>query len=145
MTTAIIADDHEIVRRGLRDILEGEGSCRVVAEAADGIAAAQLVEKHKPGVLVLDLNMPRLHGIEVLRQVRTSSPSTRVVVLSMHSDEPYVIEALRSGAMAYVLKGSESLVIVTALKEVLAGRRLLSAPLSEWAINALVAKPGATA
>ena len=141
MTTAIIADDHEIVRRGLRDILEGEGSCRVVAEAADGLAAAQLVEKHKPGVLVLDLNMPRLHGIEVLRQVRTSSPSTRVVVLSMHSDEPYVIEALRSGAMAYVLKGSESLEIVTALKEVLAGRRFLSAPLSEWAINALVAKP----
>ena len=141
MTTAIIADDHEIVRRGLRDILEGEGTCRVVAEAADGLAAAQLVEKHKPGVLVLDLNLPRLHGLEVLRQVRTSSPHTRVIVLSMHSDEPYVIEALRAGAMAYVLKGSESLEIVKALKEVLVGRRFLSATLSEWAINALVAKP----
>jgi DNA-binding NarL/FixJ family response regulator len=141
MTTAIIADDHEIVRRGLRGILEGEGACQVVAEASDGLTAAQLVEKHKPGVLVLDLNMPRLHGIEVLRQARASSPNTRVIVLSMHSDEPYVIEALRAGAMAYVLKGSESLEIINALREVMAGRRFLSATLSEWAINALVAKP----
>ena len=141
MITAIIADDHEIVRRGLRGILENEGACHVVAEAADGLTAAQLVEKHKPSVLVLDLNMPRLHGLEVLRQVRTSSPHTRVIVLSMHNDEPYVIEALRTGAMAYVLKGSESTEIVRALQEVLAGRRFLSATLSEWAINALAAKP----
>src|SRR5262249_25981484 len=109
MTTAIIADDHEIVRRGLRGILEADGLCQVVAEAADGLTAAQLVEKLKPGVLILDLNMPRLHGIEVLRQARTSSPGTRVIILSMHDDEPYVIEALRAGAMAYILKGSESL------------------------------------
>ena len=141
MTTTIIADDHEIVRRGLRGILENESSCRVVAEAADGLAAAQLVEKHKPEVLILDLNMPRLHGIEVLRQTRTTSPNTRVIVLSMHSDEPYVIESLRAGAAAYILKGSESQEIVQALKEVLVGRRFLSATLSEWAINALVAKP----
>ncbi len=141
MTTAIIADDHEIVRRGLRGILEGEGGCRIVAEASDGLAAAQLVEKHKPNILILDLNMPRLHGIEVLRQVRTSSPHTRVLVLSMHNDEPYVIESLRAGASAYILKGSESQEILQALKEVLAGRRFLSATLSEWAINALVAKP----
>ncbi|HVS51276.1 MAG TPA: response regulator transcription factor [Opitutaceae bacterium] len=141
MTTAIIADDHEIVRRGLRGILESEGTCHVVAEAADGLSAAQLVEKHKPHLLILDLNMPRLHGIDVLRQTRTSSPHTRVIVLSMHNDEPYVIEALRAGAMAYILKGSESQEISHALKEVLAGRRFLSATLSEWAINALVAKP----
>jgi DNA-binding NarL/FixJ family response regulator len=139
--TAIIADDHEIVRRGLRGIIESEGTCHVIAEASDGLMAAQLVEKHKPHVLVLDLNMPRLHGIEVLRQTRTSSPHTRVIVLSMHNDEPYVIEALRAGAMAYILKGSESQEISRALKEVLAGRRFLSATLSEWAINALAAKP----
>jgi DNA-binding NarL/FixJ family response regulator len=141
MITAIIADDHEIVRHGLRGILEQDGTCRVVAEAADGLAAAQLVEKHKPSVLVLDLNMPRLHGIEVLRQTRTSSPHTKVIVLSMHNDEPYVIEALRAGAMAYILKGSESQEINRALHEVLAGRRFLSATLSEWAINALVSQP----
>ena len=141
MTTVIIADDHEIVRRGLRGILESEGSCNVIAEASDGLAAAQLVEKHKPTLLILDLNMPRLHGIDVLRQVRTASPHTRVIVLSMHNDEPYVIEALRGGAMAYILKGSESQEISHALKEVLAGRRFLSGTLSEWAINALVSKP----
>lgn len=141
MTTTIIADDHEIVRRGLRGILESESSCRVIAEAADGLTAAQLVDKHKPNVLILDLNMPRLHGIEVLRQTRTSSPNTRVIVLSMHNDEPYVIESLRAGACAYILKGSESEEIVHAVREVLSGRRFLSASLSEWAINALVAKP----
>ena len=139
-TTAIIADDHEIVRRGLRTILETE-RCQVVGEASDGLMAAQLVEKHRPAILILDLNMPRLHGIEVLRQVRVTSPQTRVMVLSMHNDEPYVIEALRAGAMAYILKGSESQEIAHALAEVLVGRRFLSAPLSEWAISALLAKP----
>jgi DNA-binding NarL/FixJ family response regulator len=140
MTTVIIADDHELVRSGLRSLLEAEGSCRVVAAVADGLAAAQAVDKHKPALLILDLNMPRLHGLEVLKHVRTSSPHTRVIVLSMHNDEPYVIEALRAGASAYLLKGSESQEIVRALKEVLAGRRYLSAPLSEWAINALATR-----
>lgn len=140
MTTVVIADDHELVRRGLRSLLEAMGSCRVLAEVADGLAAAQAVDKYKPGLLILDLNMPRMHGLEVLKQVRTSSPQTRVIVLSMHNDEPYVIEALRAGAAAYLLKGSESEEIAQAFKEVTAGRRYLSAPLSEWAINALATR-----
>lgn len=139
MNTAVIADDHEIVRRGLKSLLESH-ECRILAEAADGLTAAQTVAKVKPSLLFLDLNMPRLHGLEVLKQVRISSPHTRVIVLSMHNDEPYVIEALRAGAAAYLLKGSESEEIGAALKEVLAGRRYLSAPLSEWAINALATK-----
>ena len=143
MITAIIADDHEIVRRGLRSLLESH-TCKIIAEAADGLAAAQAVEKLKPNLLFLDLNMPRLHGLEVLKQTRTSSPGTRVIVLSMHNDEPYVIEALRAGAAAYLLKGSESEDIAQALKEVLAGRRYLSAPLSEWAINALTTRVAET-
>ena len=141
MITAILADDHQIVRRGLAAMLTAEKLCQVVAEAADGIAAVQLVEKHRPNVLFLDLNLPRLHGLEVLHQIQASAPQTRVIILSMHNDEPYVIEALRSGAMAYILKGSDSSEIAHALKEVTAGRRFLSAPLSEWAINALVAQP----
>ena len=140
-TTVIIADDHEIVRRGLREIFHALGGVTIVAEASDGLTAAQLVEKHHPAILVLDLNMPRMHGIEVLRQVRTTSPHTRVMVVSMHNDEPYVIETLRAGAMAYILKGSASAEIAHAIAEVVAGRRFLSAPLSEWAINALVARP----
>lgn len=140
MITVVLADDHEVVRRGVRSILEADPNYRVVAEVADGLAAIQAVEKHKPNLLFVDLSMPRLHGIEVLRQTRTASPATRVLVLSMHNDEPYVIEALRAGAAAYILKGSESAEIVRALAEVTAGRRYLSGPLSEWAINALTTK-----
>jgi DNA-binding NarL/FixJ family response regulator len=140
MTTVVIADDHEIVRRGVRSVLEAEGSYRVMEEACDGLAAAQAVEKLKPDILILDLHLPRLNGLDVLKQVRASSPRTKVLVLTMHNDEPYVIEALRGGASAYLLKGSESQEIVTALKDVLAGRRYLSAPLSEWAITVLTSK-----
>ncbi|QYM79180.1 response regulator transcription factor [Horticoccus luteus] len=141
MTTVVLADDHDIVRRGVRSMLEAEGCFTIVAELADGLSAAQAVAQHQPDLLVLDLSLPRLHGIEVLRQARASSPRTKVVILSMHNDEPYVIEALRGGAMAYVLKGSDSTEILRAIREVLAGRRFLSGPLSEWAINALVNKP----
>lgn len=140
MNSVVIADDHELVRRGLRELVAAADGCQVVAEAPDGIAATQAVQKFKPTLLLLDLNMPRMHGLEVLKQTRTISPRTKIIVLSMHNDEPYVIEALRSGAMAYLLKGSESAEISQALREVLAGRRYLSAPLSEWAINALAAK-----
>jgi DNA-binding NarL/FixJ family response regulator len=142
MTSVVIADDHEIVRHGVRTLLEAEGSYKVVAEACDGLAAAQAVEKLKPDVLIVDLHMPRLSGLEVLKQARASSPRTKVVILTMHKDEPYVIEALRAGASAYLLKGSETLEIKAALKEVLAGRRYLSAPLSEWAISVLTNKGG---
>ncbi len=140
MTTVVLADDHELVRRGLRGLLEAEPDCRILAEATDGLAAVQAVAKFKPTALFLDLSLPRLHGLEVLRQVRVDSPHTKVIILSMHDDEPYVIEALRAGAMAYVLKGSDSSEIARAFHEVLAGRRFLSAPLSEWAINALATR-----
>lgn len=140
MITFVIADDHEIVRRGIHSLLESDPSYKVVAEVADGLAAVQAVDKHKPHVLFLDLNLPRLHGLEVLKQVHANQPATKVIVLSMHNDEPYVIEALRGGAAAYLLKGSDSQEIVKALKETLAGRRYLSAPLSEWAINALTTR-----
>jgi DNA-binding NarL/FixJ family response regulator len=142
MTSVVIADDHEIVRHGVRSLLEAEGSYKVVDEACDGLAAAQAVDRLKPDVLIVDLNLPRLGGLEVLKQARASSPRTKVVILTMHKDEPYVIEALRAGASAYLLKGSEAVEIKAALKEVLAGRRYLSAPLSEWAISVLTNKGG---
>ncbi len=140
MITVVLADDHDVVRRGVRSMLEADGLCSVVAEVADGLSAVQTVAKLKPTLLFLDLSMPRLHGLEVLKQARTDSPHTKVIVLSMHNDEPYVIEALRGGAMAYMLKGSESTEIVRAVHEVLAGRRYLSGPLSERAIAALTSR-----
>jgi DNA-binding NarL/FixJ family response regulator len=140
MHTVILADDHDVVRRGVRSILEADGNFKILTEVSDGLSAVQAVEKHKPALLFLDLSMPRLHGLEALRQIRTASPNTKVLVLSMHNDEPYVIEALRAGAMAYILKGSESTEIARAVAEVTAGRRYLSAPLSERAIAALTSR-----
>jgi DNA-binding NarL/FixJ family response regulator len=140
MNSVVIADDHEIVRRGIRSLLEGDGFYRVTGEAGDGLDAAQSVERLKPDILILDLNLPRLSGLEVLKQGRASSPRTKIIIHTMHSDEPYVIEALRGGAFAYLLKGSESREIMAALREVVAGRRYLSAPLSDWAIAVLSSK-----
>jgi DNA-binding NarL/FixJ family response regulator len=140
MNTVILADDHDVVRRGIRSILEADGNFKVLTEVSDGLSAVQAVEKLKPALLFLDLSMPRLHGLEALRQVRAASPQTKVLILSMHNDEPYVIEALRAGAMAYILKGSESTEIARAVAEVTAGRRYLSAPLSERAIAALTSR-----
>ena len=145
MNTVVLADDHEIVRKGVRSVLEAEKKFTILAEVADGLAAVAAVEKHQPDLLFLDLSLPRLHGIEVLRQVRAASPHTRVLILSMHNDEPYVIEALRGGAMAYLLKGSDTAEILHAAHEVLANRRFLSAPLSDWAISALISKPAEAA
>lgn len=138
MTEIVLADDHKVVRQGLRALLEAESDFRVVGETGDGLEAVQLVERLKPDVLVLDLMMPGLSGLEVTRQVGRLSPQTRVVVLSMHASQAYVLEALRNGAAGYVLKESSTEDLVRALREVTAGRRYLSAPLSERAIEAYV-------
>ena len=139
-TTIVLADDHQVVRHGLRSLLEAEPDFSVVGETGDGLEAAQLVERLQPDVLVLDLMMPGLNGLEVTRQVSQRSPRTRVVILSMHASEAHVLEALRSGAAAYVLKESTSAELVRAVREAVAGRRYLSSPLSERAIEAYMKK-----
>jgi two-component system response regulator NreC len=140
MTTIVLADDHRIVRQGLRALLKAEPDFHLVGETGDGLEAVQLVEQLRPDVLVLDLMMPSLNGLEVTRQVSERSPHTRVVILSMHADEAYVLEALRNGAAGYVLKDASVSGLVRAVREVDAGRRYLSPPLSEHAIEAYVKK-----
>lgn len=140
MTTIVLADDHHLVRAGLRALLESEPDFQVVGEAADGLAAVQMVERMCPDVLIADLMMPDLNGLEVTRHLTQSTPATRVVVLSMHANEAYVLEALRNGASAYVLKDSRADDLVYAVHEVLLGRRYLSPPLSERAIQSYVSK-----
>jgi DNA-binding NarL/FixJ family response regulator len=135
-TTIVLADDHSIVRQGLRALLEDEPDFAVVGEAADGLDAVALVERSKPEILVLDLMLPGLSGLEVAREVRHRSPQTRVIILSMYANESYVLEALRNGAAAYVLKEASAADLVHAIHEVIAGRRHLSPPLSEKAIEA---------
>lgn len=140
MTTIVLADDHHIVRQGLRSLLEAEPDFSVIGETGDGLEAAQLVERLQPDVLVLDLMMPSLNGLEVTRQVSQRSPQTHVVILSMYANEAHVLEALRAGAVAYVLKESTAAELVRAVREAVAGRRYLSPPLSERAIEVYMQK-----
>jgi DNA-binding NarL/FixJ family response regulator len=131
MPTVMLADDHQVVLEGLKALLAAETDLQVIGEANDGLAVQPLVEKLQPEVLVLDLMMPGLNGLEVTRQLKQKQPKTRIIVLSMHANEAYVVEALRNGASGYVLKQAPGKVLVEAIREVLAGRRYLSAPLSE--------------
>ena len=140
MTTIVLADDHALVREGLRTVLGGEDDWSVVGEAADGLQAVELVTQFQPDVLIVDLMLPALSGLEVIRQVNKGVPRTHIVALSMHADESYVLAALRSGASAYVLKDVSSTDIIQAIREVLAGRRYLSPPLSQYALEAYIQK-----
>ncbi len=135
-TRIVLADDHDIVRQGLRAVLEAAGDFTVVGESADGLEVPALVDRLRPNVLIVDLMMPGLSGLEVIRQVHERCPQVRIVVLSMHASEPYVLEALRNGAAGYVLKESSTAELVQAVREVTAGRRYLSQPLSDRAIQA---------
>jgi DNA-binding NarL/FixJ family response regulator len=136
MITAVLADDHPIVRQGLRTLLEGAGSCQVVGEASDGLTAIDLINDLHPNLAVLDVQLPDLGGLEVARRTREQSPGTRVIMLSMHGDEPYVLDALRNGAIGYVLKGSATTDLLAAVDAAMSDRRYLSAPLSDRAIDA---------
>jgi two-component system response regulator NreC len=138
--TIILADDHHVMRQGLRMLIEAQGDFCVIAEAGDGLAVPQLAGRLTPDVLIVDVMMPGLNGLEVTRQVRQCSPQTRIIILSMYRNEAYVLEALRNGAAGYVLKESTATDLIRAVREVVAGRRYLSPPLSERAIEAYVQK-----
>lgn len=142
MITVALAEDHHLVRQGFKLVLAAESDMKLVGEAGDGMAAVDLVDKQKPNVLLLDLMIPRLHGLEVIRRVHKEHPETRVIVLSMHADEPYVMEALRNGASGYVLKDCTGGDLVQAVRAVAAGRRYLSPMLAERAITGYVERPG---
>ena len=140
MTTVVIADDHEVVRKGLRVILRMDPKIQLVGEAADGVEALRLVEMLRPDVLLVDLMMPKLNGLEVVREVRCRSPHTRSIVLTMHSDETHVVNALRSGAAGYVLKDAQGAEMLQAIQHVTTGNRYLSPALSQRAIDAYLEK-----
>lgn len=144
MITIVLADDHNIVRQGIRALLEHEPDFHIIGEAADGLQTLHLVKTLNPQVLILDLMMPGINGIEVTGQVKKDSPKTHIIILSMYRDEAYVLEALRNGASGYVLKGSTGKNLVKAVREVIAGKRYLSHPLSESLVNDYVEKTKTT-
>jgi two-component system, NarL family, response regulator NreC len=138
MSTLILADDHQVLREALRLLLEAQSDLRVIAETGDGLEAVELTDRHKPDVLIVDLMMPGLSGLEVARRTMRLSPATKVIVLSMHDAESYVAESLQAGAAGYVLKKSSSQELVFAIRQALAGNLYLSPSLDQRALQAYI-------
>ncbi len=131
----LLADDHTVVRKGLRLLLETQAGFSVIADAADGREAVALAEKLAPDVVVMDVAMPTLNGIEAARQITARQPQTAVVFLSMHSDEAYVLKALKAGARAYLLKDSAEYDLINAIKAVSEGKAFFSPAISKMLVE----------
>lgn len=131
----LIADDHPFVRTGLRRVLEDYAEFQVAGEAADGREAVQLAGKEHPNVAILDVSMPNLNGIEATRQICESVPGVAVVVLSVHSDEAYVLRALKAGARAYLLKQSAEADLIAAVRAVSQGKSFFSPAVSQMLLE----------
>ena len=131
----VLADDHTIIRSGLRLLLEQQADFKVVAEAEDGRQAVQLVSKHRPDVAILDIGMPQLNGIEATRQIVAQEAHPNVVILSMHSDESYVLRALKAGARAYILKNAAEADLIRAVQAVSEGKSFFSPVISKMLLE----------
>lgn len=127
----LLADDHSIVRRGLRSALEEEPGYQVVGEAANGREAVRLAEQLTPDVAIMDIGMPQLNGIEATSQILKVSPQTKVVILSMHSDETYILRALTAGAKAYLLKDTAENDVLAGVRAVLQGKAYFSPAIAQ--------------
>ena len=140
MTRILLADDQQVVRQALRCLIERENDMEVVGEAADGLEVLPLAERLKPDVLITDVAMPGLYGLEVARRVRELTPGTGVVILSRYLSEWYVTEALRSGALGYVVRQSDAAELMRAIRMAARGRRYLGPPLNQEMIDVWMAR-----
>ncbi len=140
MINIILVDDHPIIRQGLRGLLETEPDLKVIAEANDGQSALHAIEGNKADIVILDISMPGLNGLDVTRKITKDFPNTKVIVLSMHSDESYVLRALRNGAQGYVLKASATEDLLQAIRTVLRGEYYFSHSISQRAASLYVEK-----
>jgi DNA-binding NarL/FixJ family response regulator len=139
----VLADDHAVVRKGIREFLEEEGDIVVVAEAADGDQAVALVAEHEPDVVVLDIQMPGVSGIEAGRRIKTDHPEVRVLILTAYDDEPYIFALLKAGANGYILKNAESAQLIQAVRAVHGGESPLDPAVMQKVVQHLTAgRPG---
>lgn len=122
----LLADDHSIVRRGMRSLLETQPTLEVVAEASDGLEAVRMCEEHTPDLLILDIAMPKLNGIEVASRCLKAHPNAIVIMMSMHADESYIMRSLYAGARAYLLKESTDEDLIPAIRAVASGKSFFS-------------------
>jgi DNA-binding NarL/FixJ family response regulator len=123
----LIADDHTLVRESLVNVLEAGGDCKVVAQASDGLAAVEQALRMRPDVAIVDISMPGLNGVEVVRRLKSELPATRTLVLTMHEDEEYVLHVVRAGASGYLLKDSPISELISAVKQLHAGKAYFGA------------------
>jgi DNA-binding NarL/FixJ family response regulator len=134
----LIADDHALVRAGFHTLLQRLPDVEVVAEAEDGREVLDLVAERRPDVVLMDISMPHLNGLETTVRLRDKVPEVRVIILSMHTDEEYVGQALRAGADGYLLKSSDAMELRIALKAVVEGQTYLSPPVSSHVVSSYV-------
>jgi len=133
--TIVIAEDYTILREGLRALISSNPDFEVVAEAGDGQEAINFVEKLKPDLVLMDLSMPRMNGMDAIREIRKRVPDTKVVVLTMHKTEEHILAAFKAGADGYVLKDATHAELIMAAKNVLSGKRYLSPGISETVLQ----------
>jgi two-component system, NarL family, response regulator NreC len=131
----VLADDHTLFRQGLRRVLEEQAGWQVVAEASDGAEAVRLALEHEPHLVILDIAMPRLNGVEATRQIARRLPDVRVLVVSMYSDDLYVTQALQAGAHGFVLKDSADADLVRAVRDLKAGKSYFSPAVSKVVLD----------
>ncbi|SEG02842.1 response regulator [Algoriphagus boritolerans] len=137
-TRILLADDHELVRDGIKSLLENEPEFTVVAEASDGKEALKLIGLDQPDLLIVDIRMPQMNGIEVVKNLTKSFPKVKKLVLSMHDSEEYVVESIESGADGYLLKGSSKAEFIKALHTIAGGGKYFSGDISEIIIDNFV-------
>lgn len=131
----VIAEDHTILREGLRSLLSSDPNFEIVGEAEDGREAIKCVEKFRPDLILTDLSMPRMNGMEAIKEIKRQSPKTKVLVLTIHKAEEYILATFRAGANGYLLKDSTHAELVMAVKKVLSGKQYISPEISEKVIE----------
>lgn len=140
--TVLLADDHKLVRQGIKSMLQAQKDISVVGEASDGVEALKLVADLKPDVVLMDVMMPNLNGIEAAFQIRQQGYRTRVVFLSMHANASYAVRALYNGALGYVIKDADFSEILAAIHNAIEGKRYLSKAISDEVLEMLLSGEG---
>jgi DNA-binding NarL/FixJ family response regulator len=134
----VVAEDHKILREGLVSLLAGSDDIKVIGEAEDGLEAIRRVDQLEPDLVLLDLSMPRMDGLSAIREIKNRTPKTKILALTIHESEDFILEAFRSGADGYCLKDASSSELLMAIKSVLSGKRYLSPGISEKVLEGYI-------
>jgi DNA-binding NarL/FixJ family response regulator len=134
----VLAEDHTILREGLKSLLSSQPDLKIVGEAGDGLEAIRCVRNHNPDMILLDLSMPRMTGLDAIKEIKRVNADTKIIVLTVHSTEEYILSTLQAGADGYVLKDAHSTELLTAIRHVLDGHRYLSPSISGTIIDGLL-------